>query len=168
MLRTKSKIWLLLLSCCSSYLLAADVPVAPKLSDAAWLAGIWKSASGERMSFEEHWTAPAAGNMMGMFRLLAGEKVVVYEYLLIEQESDGTYMRLRHYQPKMVDVDKAPIRCRLAEATSQKLVFENPDSDKPKRITYSLDDGKQLSVAVETTREGKPTTFTLRFQRAEK
>ena len=116
------------------------------------------------MTFEEHWTAPAAGGMMGMFRLLANDKVLVYEYLMLEQESDGTYMRLRHYRPGMVDVDPAPVRCRLTEATPQKLIFENPDGDKPKRISYVLNDQQLLTVTVETTRDGKPAMFTLRFQ----
>jgi hypothetical protein len=156
----------LLLASFVPLVIVADERVAPKLADASWLTGVWKNEPGERMTFEEHWTSTAAGSMMGMFRLLSGEKVVVYEFLLIEQEEDGAFMRLRHYQSKLADVDAAPIRCRLVEASAEKLVFENPDNDKPKRIIYALKADQQLVVTVETTRNGKPSIFTLRFQRS--
>ena len=135
------------------------------LADVEWLAGVWRNVPGERMAFEEHWTAPAAGGMMGMFRLLSGEKVAVYEYLLLEQSEDGVTMRMRHYRPGLVDADPATIRLKLTAATKEKLVFENPDNDKPKRVTYAINADEQLIVSVETTREEKPITLTLRFQR---
>ena len=103
-----------------------------------------------------------------MFRLLSGDKVAVYEYLLLEASDEGVTMRMRHYRPGLVDADPAPIRLKLAEASKEKLVFENPDNDKPKRVTYAVNADGQLTVSVETTREDKPATFTLRFQRDKK
>ena len=138
------------------------------LADVEWLAGVWRNVPGERMTFEEHWAAPAAGGMMGMFRMMSGEKVAVYEYLLLEAGEDGVTMRMRHYRPGFVDADPAPIRLKLTTASKEKLVFENSENDKPKRVTYAVNADEQLIVSVETIREEKPVTLTLRFQRVKK
>ena len=97
--------------------LGAAEPQTKTLADVDWLVGVWRNVPGERMTFEEHWTAPAAGGMMGMFRLLSGDKVAVYEYLLLEASDEGVTMRMRHYRPGLVDADPAPIRLKLAEAS---------------------------------------------------
>src|SRR5262245_49565549 len=67
-----------------------------KLDSVAWLTGRWQSPAGERLACEEHWSAAAGGGMVGMFRMLSGERVSVYELLLLEEESDGVWMRMRH------------------------------------------------------------------------
>ena len=61
------------------------------ISDLAWIAGDWQMAPGGKSQSEEHWTAPAGGTMMGMSRTLAGDKTVEFEYLRIEQRTDGIY-----------------------------------------------------------------------------
>lgn len=145
---------------------AADEAKPAKLTDLSWLEGPWKSGPNEKTQAEEHWSAPAGGAMMGMFRLLQGGKPGIYEFLLIEEDADGIHLRLRHYRPQMADVDKAPIRLKLTEATGRKLIFVNPDNDQPKRILYSQESPDQLTATVETTRNGKPHSFTLRMQRS--
>jgi len=142
---------------------AADEP--PKLATASWLVGQWRSGAKEKVQFEEHWTEPAAGAMMGMFRLSRDGKPGVYEFLLLEEETDGTYLRLRHYRTHMEDIDKAPIRLKLTQADDKQLVFENPDNDKPKRILYVRESADKMAATVETTRDGKPSKFSLRMER---
>lgn len=138
---------------------------AQKLASVAWLAGRWQSAAGERVTCEEHWSAPAGKAMVGMFRLLSGERPGVYELLLLEEEADGVWLRLRHFRPNMVEMEKEPLKLKLASATADKLVFENPTGEQPKRITYALA-GDELTAKVETTRGGKPATLTLKMKRA--
>ncbi len=137
-----------------------------KLADLAWLEGQWHGGVKDKSAFEEHWSAPAAGGMMGMFRLLQGGKLAVYEFPLIEQDGDDVVMRLRHYRAQMADVDKAPIRLKLTEISSDKYTFENPDNDKPKRITYARETPDRIVVTVETVRDGDPARFTLHLERA--
>lgn len=152
-------------------LLFLALPFAPAgepkktLSELAWFVGQWRSPAGEKLLAEEHWSAPAGGAMIGMFRLVSDGKPVIYEFLLLEAEADGVTMRLRHYRSRMVDVDKEPIRLKLVEATAGKAVFENPDNDKPKRITYTLAKPDRMAVVVETTRDGKAVKFPLTMDR---
>ncbi len=117
---------------------ADDAKPTPKLTDAAWLAGGWKSGPTERMAMEELWQAPAHGSMVGTFRMCSAGRPALYELLLLEEQSDGVWMRLRHYGPELVDKDEKPVRLKLAEASDRRLAFANPDNAKPKRIVYCV------------------------------
>jgi hypothetical protein len=142
---------ILLIQCLFAAAAAAAEPAATKIDSVAWLAGRWQSPAGERVACEEHWSTPAGGAMLGMFRLVTGGRPGLYEILLLEEDADGVWMRLRHFRPQMVAQDK--------------LVFENPTDARPKRITYSLT-GDELTATVETARDGKPVSFSLTMQRA--
>lgn len=138
---------------------------SPRLTDVAWLSGNWKSIATEKSKFEEQWSQPDGKSMMGMFRLAQGSGML-YEFLLLEEDADGVWMRFRHYRSQMVDVDQKPIKLKLAEHSKGKLVFDNPEGDAPKRITYELDAEQKLNVTVETSRAGKPAKFALKFERS--
>jgi hypothetical protein len=77
-------------------------------------------------------------------------------------------MRLRHFKTAMAEVEQDPIRLKLVKAGPSEAVFENPDNDMPKRITYSRAKGEHLTVTVETMRGGKSATFALKFERVKK
>lgn len=146
-------------------LLADDPKPTPKLADAAWLAGGWKSGPAEKMAMEELWQGPAHGSMVGTFRMSSAGRPALYELLLLEEQADGVWMRLRHYGPEMVDRDEKPVRLKMSEASDRLLVFANPDDAKPKRIVYERDGQEGLTVVVETERDGKPAKLTLKFAR---
>lgn len=152
--------------------LAADVSDKPgaayRLKNVAWFAGQWRSPAAENALSEEHWSQPSGGAMIGMFRAIRAEKPVLYEFLLIEESADGVAMRLRRFKAGMAELEKEPIRLKLTKANSVEAVFENPDNEKPKRITYRLSKEEKLTVIVETTRNGQPTTFSLDFERVKK
>ncbi|MBI3824114.1 MAG: hypothetical protein HY289_15710 [Planctomycetes bacterium] len=146
----------------------ADQPKsAYSLKDVAWFAGQWRSPVSDALN-EEHWSAPSGGAMMGMFRAVRLEKTVLFEFLLMEESADGVFMRLRHFKAGMAELEKEPVRLKLTKASAREAVFENPDNEKPKRITYSLGKDEKLTVTVETTRDGKSATFSLVFERVKK
>jgi uncharacterized protein DUF6265 len=145
--------------------LGAVEPSVAKLDSAAWLVGRWQSPAGEQVTCEEHWSAPAGGAMVGMFRLLSNQRPGLYELLILEEEADGVWMRLRHFSPQMVAREQEPIKLKLTSATAEKLVFENPADNRPKRVVYALA-GDELTATVETERNGQPATFSLKMHRA--
>src|SRR5436309_15131424 len=98
-------------------MLDRPAPLPPTFGDTAWLAGRWSQAEGKGCLYEEHWSVPAGGAMMGMFRMLLDGKPVVYEWLLLEETADGVWLRQRHYRPGMIDLDAAPVRMKLTEAS---------------------------------------------------
>lgn len=159
---------LILLCLAATKVPAQDPPkVVHTLKDVAWFAGAWRSPGAERV-IEEHWSEPAAGNMIGMFRLVNPGKSPLYEFLLMEETKDGVFMRLRHFKAEMAELEKVPIRLKLTKATQTKAVFENPDGVKPKRIYYTLSKADEMTVVVESTRDGKDVAFELRMSRVKK
>jgi len=138
-----------------------------KLADCAWLAGVWRSGPDQKTALEEHWSAPANGAMMGMFRMLTPGRPALYEFLLLEETAEGVIHRIRHYGPEMADRDKAPIRARLTAATDKRLEFTAVESESLKRLIYERNDAGGLTATVETTRNGQPAKFTLKMVRGE-
>jgi hypothetical protein len=72
------------------------------VEDFAWLAGTWV---GERrgQAIEEHWSSPAVGAMIGMFRWLRGEAGPLYEFMSLEPgESGGVLLRIKHFTAGLV------------------------------------------------------------------
>ena len=81
--------------------LTAGEPGAPaKIADLAWLAGSWRGEGLGGMN-EEHWSAPAGGTMMGMYRLLKGERVAFYELLTLSESEGSLLLTLRHFHPDL-------------------------------------------------------------------
>ena len=113
----------------------------PTLADISWISGDWQTAPGGRKQIEEHWTAVAGGSMMGMSRAVAGDKTVEFEYLRIEQRTDGIYY-VAHPGARCPGTD-----FKLTSASATEAVFENPQHDFPKRIIYrKTDDGLTASI----------------------
>ena len=113
----------------------------PTLADISWISGDWQTAPSGRKQIEEHWTAVAGGSMMGMSRAVAGDKTVEFEYLRIEQRTDGIYY-VAHPGARCPGTD-----FKLTSASATEAVFENPQHDFPKRIIYrKTDDGLTASI----------------------
>jgi len=71
---------------------------AATLDDAAWLVGSWTgTAFGQR--FEEIWSAPSAGSMVGMFKLFEGDDVSFYELMLMTIEDGSLSLKVKHFNP---------------------------------------------------------------------
>jgi len=66
------------------------------IEDVAWLAGSWTGeVFGSR--FEEAWSSPSAGTMMGMYKVLGDDGVSFYELEMIVEERGSLEMRVKHF-----------------------------------------------------------------------
>ena len=52
---------------------ASDQKTAYSIADLSWIAGKWRGAD-DSTTIEEHWMQPEGNNMLGMFRMLQGDK----------------------------------------------------------------------------------------------
>jgi hypothetical protein len=69
---------------------------AATLADAAWLAGNWTgTAFGSR--FEEAWSAPAAGSMVGYFKLFSDDGVSIYELMTLTVDEGTLSLKVKHF-----------------------------------------------------------------------
>ena len=93
----------------------------------AWLAGSWEGDAGGQ-AFEEHWMTPVGGVMIGMGRMVKGDKTVFTEFLKIVETKDGLQYRVIIEGKETV----FPVKTR----TEGEVVFENLKHDFPQRIGY--------------------------------
>jgi hypothetical protein len=155
---------------------AAPHPASPaaarphQAADFAWIAGSWRGEIDGAL-IEEMWTPPAPGDkgaMLGMFRWLQGDKVVVYELLSIEPGADGLVLLLRHFGPGLLAWEEkdAPVVFHLVSSAPGEVTFDNRDPARPTRITYRKDGDDGLISVLERTRDGKPSGQDFRYRRA--
>src|SRR4051812_44797466 len=80
------------------------------IADVAFLAGHW-TGDGLGGRFEEIWTAPKHGVMVGMYRGLTMDGAPTFNELLVLREEQGSLIvRLKHFDPDMTGwEDKAQV-----------------------------------------------------------
>ena len=124
------------------------------ISELGWISGDWGSAPGGRVQIEEHWTQPAGGSMLGMSRTVMGIRTLEFEYLRLEQRSDGIYY-VAHPKGRCPGTD-----FKLTSVTTSEAVFENPAHDFPKRIIYRKTAVGGLVASIDGGEGTKSQTFT--------
>ncbi len=71
-------------------------PPRATLADATMLVGSW-SGTAFGGTFEEVWNPPSADSMVGLFKLMADGKVVLYEIMLIREELGTLSLKVKHF-----------------------------------------------------------------------
>lgn len=125
-------------------------PPAPMIEKLAWLAGHWRMEQAGRV-VEEQWMAPAAGVMLGMSRTVAKGRVVGHEFIQIRVGPGGDLFYIA--QPSG-QKEAAFQHTALAD---REVVFENPNHDFPRKITYTLKADGSLLAVIEGPRDDGTT-----------
>lgn len=125
----------------------------PTLSELAWMSGDWETGPGVRVQVEEHWTRSAGGTMLGMSRTVAGGRTVEFEYLRLEQRATGIFY-VAHPKARCPGTD-----FKLTRLSGQEAIFENPEHDFPKRITYRKHSDGSLTAVVDGGEGTKSQSF---------
>jgi hypothetical protein len=94
----------------------------------AWLSGCWQITRGAEV-IDEQWMAPRGGVMLGMARSVRGDRLA---------STESTTIRVR--DGKLVyeanPSGQAPTTFTATTATADRVVFENPAHDYPRRLSY--------------------------------
>ena len=99
--------------------------------------------------FEERWSSPRGGGLVGMHKDTKGGRMVGFEFFRIAPDSSGTPTYFS--QP---GGQSPPTPFRLVELGESRAVFENAQHDFPQRILYWRD-GETLHARIEGTVHGK-------------
>ena len=108
------------------------------IDDLAWLAGQWRGRYGDDI-IEEHWSTPAAGTLMCMFRWIRGDKVRFFELVTIETDEDGEIrLRIKHFNPALRGWEEKDesVTFTLESMASQSATFVRDTSDEPVWMIY--------------------------------
>jgi hypothetical protein len=106
--------------------LRAPAGAGPKasLADMGWLVGHWTGTGLGGVS-EEIWSEPAAGAMMGMYRLIVGGKLVFYEFMNMVEENGSLALKLKHFNADLTGWEEKDrfVTFRLAKLTPTEAWF---------------------------------------------
>ena len=130
-------------------------------NEIAWLAGRW-TGTGLGGVCEEIWSAPAAGAMMGMFRLVREGKVVFYEILTFVEHEGSLLLRLKHFDPDLTGWEEKSdsVKFRLLKATPGAVYFDG--------LTFMrvADDRLEIFLAIRNRSDGSIREERFEMQRA--
>jgi hypothetical protein len=137
---------------------AAHAGPCASLEPARWLLGSWIADGGNRI-VAETWTeaSPTTFEGAGVTRERTDGSVFDGEALRLVAMADGVF-----YVAKVAHNDY-PVAFRLSTCEADRLVFENPGHDFPRRLEYRRVDGDRLEVHVS---DGADRGFRLDFRRA--
>ena len=96
------------------------------IKDIAWLAGHWKGTALGGVT-EEIWSPPMANSMMGSYRLIKNDTLIVfYEILTITDDNGSLTLKLKHFNKDLTGwEEKNEVReFKLVKKEKNKLWFE--------------------------------------------
>lgn len=139
-------------------LAADDLPVALP----GWMAGCWIEERGESW-FEECWTAPRGGMMIGSGRAGKGDALRSWETMQIvldPKTSDGSAVPMAFFG---APEGTGRTMFALEAATIDGLTFANPAHDYPQRVRYWRE-GERLMAEVSLLDGSKAMRWSYRRQ----
>lgn len=135
----------------------AAAPLPANLTQMEWLGATWIGTTGTS-TFEERWTPPAGGSMLGMARSIRNGVMGSFEFLCIVERNGGlVYQAMPNGRQPATDFTLTKL-----EGTSA--TFENPAHDFPTMIKYTLAADGTLEAVVSGTGNQKPQTFRFKKQ----
>ena len=141
--------------------LAASSPAAAQtatgIAAVTWLTGCLEMRRGDRV-VEEQRMPVRAGTMVGMGRSVGIRGLDDYELTVI-QESGSRLLYVAHPRRQPVATFVASV------ATTDSVVFENPEHDFPQRVGYRRIGADSVLAWIDGTSEGKQRRFEFPYRR---
>jgi len=122
------------------------------LQVAEWLVGEWQGTRGANR-LVERWEKLSAQTFEGKGTTTRDAKVVESEELRL------VLMEQRVFYVAKVAQNALPVAFALTQCDGQRLVFENPAHDFPKKLEYQLTGPTTFSVRVSAGERGYTLTF---------
>lgn len=134
-------------------------PATARLEDAAWLAGRWVG-EGLGGHIEETWAPPAAGQMVGHFRLWSDGEPQIYELMLMDVVDGALRMRVRHFNSDFTAWEEKD------EWHTFEFVSATPEALSFRGLEIRRDGPDHVLMILQTTRAGAVGITELHYRRA--
>lgn len=128
---------------------AANVYAEPKVSDLAWMTGSWSGPAGPGTELEENWSAPRAGTMASIVRMV-GKTTSMIEIVYIEEREGTLMLYLQQWNPGFEPRTEEPQVMRLESTGARSVKFEAIGGGSMKALGYSrpTDDSFVIDVTL--------------------
>lgn len=125
------------------------------LEKANWFLGRWENKTPEG-TFSEEWKTENDSVWVGASYFINGKDTLFAESIRLEQKENNLFMIVTVPNQNQ----EKPVAFKLTSSTTDFLVFENPEHDFPKKITYKL--VTKDSLFAEISGDGKSQGFPFR------
>lgn len=128
------------------------------IEDVAWLAGYWEG-EGFGGRFEDVWSAPSAGTMMGMFKVIQGGAPSFYELQLIVEREGSLAWLVKHFSDDFVGWEERSghVTFPLVRLTDDTAYFSG--------LTVRRVNADELTMYLVMERESGPVELALTYRR---
>lgn len=136
----------------------------PTVADLSFLEGRWTGENDGEL-YEEIWSAPRAGSVMGVYREMKGDRTTFYELLVVQESGGRLMLRLKHFTETLVgweEKDKA-VDLPVVRFAKDEVVFESDDKNRMTRLTYRRVSPTALVAVLERKRDDKLLTNEFRY-----
>jgi hypothetical protein len=131
-----------------------------ELSRAEWLIGTWENKT-SRGSTYETWNKVSNDEFSGKSYMLKENDTVVFETIRLVREKDRLF-----YIPTVKNQNNnLPVRFAVKTISDTALVFENPQHDFPKIISYTKINTDALVAEISGTKNGQERKQTFPMKR---
>jgi hypothetical protein len=136
------------------------------LDNFAWLEGRWRGEWGPRVA-EQIWLGPKGGEMLGVFRLVEGDKTLVLELFTLVEKSGRVDFYFRHFTPQLLPWEKSDATVlNLAKFDTTTFDFENSRDAMPKRsILTRVDSDTYIARSELIPDNGEPQIIEITYHR---
>ena len=128
-------------------LASCEEPKPPRIDELSFplerLVGKWQDKNRDNAFYEE-WTQTGESSLTGKGYVMSSADTVFIERLEIKPIENDLYYIVGLSSNQRDEM----VQFKMTEATAQRIVFENPKHDFPKKITYELttDSGMQVHL----------------------
>ena len=141
---------LIVLALMASAPVMAKAQKRPAAKDIAWLQGTWEMKSGNSVTYEE-WSRVDDTTYIGRSYAVKGSDTMIFETIRIVQRNG-----VLQYIPTVRNQNGGePVPFNCTGKKGNKLIFENPQHDFPKKITYAPSSANALTAEISGLRNGK-------------
>jgi hypothetical protein len=148
----KNKIYGLCLLAICSFSCEQKSKSYSELEKANWFLGRWENNTSDGV-FSEEWKTENDTVFAAKSFFIKENDTLFSETIRLEQKENNLFMIVTVPNQN----DEKPVAFKLTSSTDDYLVFENPEHDFPKKITYKL--VKKDSLYAEISGDGKSQGF---------
>lgn len=148
----KNKIYILFLLAISSFSCEQKSKTYAELEKTHWFLGRWENKTPDGI-FSEEWKKENDSVLVGESYFINGKDTLFAETVQLEQQGNDLFYIVTVPSQN----EEKPVAFKLTSSTSNYLVFENPEHDFPKKITYKL--VNKDSLYAEISDDGKKRGF---------
>ena len=122
------------------------------------LNGQWEGIQGSGI-YHEEWNLKSENELTGKAYMIRSGEILNTEILKIHENPDGIFYTAE------VSHNVTPVSFKLTFQDENSFVFENPEHDFPKKITYEFENINKLKATVEATNKEKKKKIEFNLRR---